>query len=81
MFVHNAWFKIDIHNPAGGGQAAGIAAAICAERECKPRELGVREVQQRLMEKGVDLGLKNKLPDWSSKNRENDNTIKNRPSL
>lgn len=112
VVVHNAWFKIDIHNPAGGGQAekyaqpcmpydirygslvplkvdglltagrcisgthrahasyrvmgicmgigqaAGVAAAICAKKDCTPRQLEAEEVQQGLMEKGVDLGLK-----------------------
>ncbi|MBQ8813887.1 MAG: FAD-dependent oxidoreductase [Lachnospiraceae bacterium] len=111
VVVHNAWFKIDIHNPAGGGQAekyaqpcipydirygslvplkvdglltagrcisgthrahasyrvmgicmgigqaAGIAAALCAEKNCVPRVLDVREVQKKLTQKGVDLGL------------------------
>jgi len=111
VVVHNAWFKIDIHNPAGGGQAekyaqacipydirygslvplkvdglltagrcisgthrahasyrvmgicmgmgqaAGIAAALCAGKNCTPRALDVREVQKRLVECGVDLGL------------------------
>jgi len=41
----------------GMGQAAGIAAALCAGKNCTPRALDVREVQKRLVECGVDLGL------------------------
>ena len=112
VVVHDAWFKIDIHNPAGGGQAekyaqpcmpydirygslvplnvdglltagrcisgthrahasyrvmgicmamgqaAGVAAGLCVEKNCTPRELDVKDVQGKLMERGVDLGLR-----------------------
>lgn len=34
----------------GIGQAAGMAAALCVERRCQPRELPVRSLQQALIE-------------------------------
>ncbi|MGQ9663125.1 MAG: FAD-dependent oxidoreductase, partial [Kiritimatiellia bacterium] len=37
------------------GQAAGLAAALAAERHCAPRELSGVEVRQRLREKGARL--------------------------
>jgi hypothetical protein len=33
----------------GIGQAAGMAAALCVERGCQPRELAVRELQEALL--------------------------------
>ncbi len=107
--VHNAWFLIDIHNPAGGGQAeghshpaqpydipygalipaeahgllvagrcisgthrahasyrvmsicmamgeaAGIAAAIAAERKADPRDIPAADVRAELSARGIDL--------------------------
>ncbi len=38
---------------ANMGQAAGIAAALCAQQGIQPRQLDVRAVQQILMEHGV----------------------------
>lgn len=109
VVVHGAWFLIDIHNPAGGGQAeghsqpakpydipyrcllpkgveglllsgrnisgthrahasyrvmgiampvgqaAGTAAALCAEHGCLPRALDYRLVQQALTAAGSRL--------------------------
>lgn len=109
VVVHKAWFLIDIHNPAGGGQAeghsqpavpydipyrallprglngiltcgrcisgthrahasyrvmgvclatgqaAGIAAALAARNNVRPRELDVRTVQNALTEAGARL--------------------------
>lgn len=37
------------------GEAAGVAAAIAAEQDALPRDLDVSLLQQRLIEKGVDL--------------------------
>ncbi len=42
----------------GTGQAAGVAAALCAKKKVNPRELPYEEVQKALMARGVDLGLK-----------------------
>ena len=36
-------------------QAAGVAAALCCKREVTPRELDVKELQQKLTEMGVAL--------------------------
>ena len=109
VVVHKAWFLIDIHNPAGGGQAekrsqpatpydipyrslvpleidglllsgrnisgthrahasyrvmgvamatgqaAGMAAALCAQEGCVPRQLDYRKVQQCLTCYGAQL--------------------------
>jgi len=109
VVVHKAWFLIDIHNPAGGGQAekhsqpampydipyrsllpknveglllsgrnisgthrahasyrvmgvamptgqaAGMAAALCAKEGCTPRALDFRKVQQALTAYGAQL--------------------------
>jgi hypothetical protein len=38
------------------GHAAGLAAALCAVRSCRPRDLDVRRLQRALAEDGVDLG-------------------------
>ena len=107
--VHKAWFLIDIHNPAGGGQAeghshpalpydipygalipkdvlgilvagrcisgthrahasyrvmsicmamgeaAGVAAAIAAERNADPRDIPAADVRAELASRGVEL--------------------------
>ena len=37
------------------GQAAGTAAALCAEGDVQPRDLDVRLLQQRLIEQGAEL--------------------------
>ncbi len=37
------------------GEAAGTAAALCAEDEVKPRHLEINPLQQRLIEQGVEL--------------------------
>ncbi len=37
------------------GQAAGVAAAIAAERKITPREVDVKEIQRRLIDMGVSL--------------------------
>jgi len=37
------------------GQAAGTAAALCAEKGIKPRHLDVKLLQQRLLEQGAEL--------------------------
>jgi len=34
----------------GIGQAAGMAAALCASRECQPRDLAVRDLQEALLQ-------------------------------
>jgi len=41
----------------GIGEAAGVAAALCARKGVNPRELHYSEVQRALMARGVDLGL------------------------
>lgn len=109
VIVHNAEFIVDIHNPAGAGQAeekiqyvkpydlpyrcfvprgierlmvagrcisgthrahasyrvmsicmamgeaAGMAAALCAEKKCTPRSLDIKLLQKTMLEKGIDL--------------------------
>ena len=40
------------------GQAAGTAAAICAEQNVRPRDLDVRLLQERLIEQGAELRKK-----------------------
>ncbi len=109
VIVHNAEFIVDIHNPAGAGQAeekiqyckpydlpyrcfvplgltnlyvagrcisgthrahasyrvmsicmamgeaVGIAAALCAEKDCQTRELDVKELQKVMTESGIEL--------------------------
>lgn len=109
VIVHNAEFIVDIHNPAGAGQAeakiqyvkpydlpyrcfvpkkvdnlliagrcisgthrahasyrvmsicmamgeaVGIAAALCVENNCKPRELNVVMLQKTMTDKGIEL--------------------------
>lgn len=42
-------------NCVATGHAAGLAAAMCAARGLRPRELSVEELQQRLTKDGVDL--------------------------
>lgn len=37
------------------GQAVGAAAAMCAARSCTPRNLNVKDLQQKLTDLGVDL--------------------------
>lgn len=37
------------------GEAVGIAAAMCAESGCTPRNLNVKELQNRLTNKGIEL--------------------------
>jgi hypothetical protein len=37
------------------GEAVGIAAAMCAERGCTPRQLSVGDLQQRMVAKGIEL--------------------------
>jgi hypothetical protein len=43
------------------GQAGGTAAAICAKSGVEPRDLKVRELQQRLLDAGFYLGEKERL--------------------
>jgi hypothetical protein len=38
------------------GQAAGCAAALCVEKDILPRDLDVDQLQQLLIEQGVNLG-------------------------
>ena len=37
------------------GEAVGVAAAMCAENVCTPRNLNVKELQNRLTNKGIEL--------------------------
>lgn len=37
------------------GEAVGIAAAMCAQEGCTPRTLDIKELQARMMAKGIDL--------------------------
>lgn len=37
------------------GQAVGVAAALCVQEDCTPRELDVSLLQKNLMELGIDL--------------------------
>ena len=37
------------------GEAVGIAAAMCSQSGCTPRELSVKELQNRLTSKGIEL--------------------------
>ena len=37
------------------GEAVGVAAAMCAESDCTPRNLNVKELQNRLTNKGIEL--------------------------
>ena len=37
------------------GEAVGVAAAMCAESGCTPRSLNVKELQNRLTNKGIEL--------------------------
>ncbi|MBR2961644.1 MAG: FAD-dependent oxidoreductase [Alistipes sp.] len=37
------------------GEAVGIAAAMCCEGGCTPRQLDVRALQQRMTEQGIEL--------------------------
>lgn len=56
----------------GIGQAAGIAAALCIEQNCQPRELDVRSIQKALLNDPVApaaviplLNLPPHHPDWN----------------
>ncbi len=44
------------------GQACGVAATMCAQRGIEPRALPYQDVQNRLIEMGVDLFLKRHNP-------------------
>jgi hypothetical protein len=55
----------------GIGQAAGMAAALCVQRECQPRELEVRSLQEHLLTDAIApmaviplLNLAPDNPDW-----------------
>ncbi len=37
------------------GEAVGVAAAMCSEKGCTPRTLNVKELQNRLTSKGIEL--------------------------
>ena len=37
------------------GEAVGVAAAMCSEKGCTPRALDVKELQNRLTSKGIEL--------------------------
>ena len=37
------------------GEAVGVAAAMCSEKGCTPRTLDVKELQNRLTNKGIEL--------------------------
>jgi hypothetical protein len=37
------------------GQGAGVAAALCAQRQVQPRELDYHLIQEKLDEMGVSL--------------------------
>lgn len=37
------------------GEAVGVAAAMCSEKSCTPRALDVKELQNRLTNKGIEL--------------------------
>ncbi len=37
------------------GEAVGVAAAMCSEKGCTPRNLNVKELQNRLTNKGIEL--------------------------
>ncbi|HQI77689.1 MAG TPA: FAD-dependent oxidoreductase, partial [Candidatus Latescibacteria bacterium] len=39
------------------GQAAGVAAALAAEKERTVREVNIREVQKTLVQQGAVLGI------------------------
>ena len=39
------------------GQAAGIAAALCIEKKCDPRDLKARDVIKIVTERGGDLAV------------------------
>ncbi len=43
------------------GEAAGVAAALCADKNVSPAELSIRTLQRALLEKGVFLGDKDRL--------------------
>ncbi len=54
----------------GLGQAAGMAAALCVERGCEPRELPVGVLQTALLEEAIApaavVPLWNHLPGWTA---------------
>jgi hypothetical protein len=37
------------------GEAVGVAAAMCAEQGVTPRQLDVKQLQNRLINKGIEL--------------------------
>ena len=37
------------------GQAVGVAASLCARKDCTPRQLDVGELQEALTDLGIDL--------------------------
>ena len=43
------------------GQAAGTAAALCARQDLYRRQLDVRQLQQALVDAGINLGPKERL--------------------
>ncbi len=43
------------------GQAAGTAAALCARQNLYPRQLDVRQLQQALVDAGINLGPKERV--------------------
>jgi succinate dehydrogenase/fumarate reductase flavoprotein subunit len=46
------------------GHAAGVAGAMCAAKNCQPRELKVAELQAALRADGVDLAAKDREQTW-----------------
>jgi hypothetical protein len=37
------------------GQAVGVAAAMCAQQGCTPRQLNVKDLQKELTALGIEL--------------------------
>jgi hypothetical protein len=37
------------------GHAVGVAAAMCAQRNCTPRQLNVKDLQKELTIMGIEL--------------------------
>lgn len=37
------------------GEAVGVAAALCAKKNCDTRKLQISELQETLCRKGIDL--------------------------
>ena len=46
------------------GHAAGVAGAICARKNCQPREVKVAELQEALRADGVELAAKDRDQTW-----------------